>query len=287
VEISTCEVSWATSDPDTSVVRILKLGAEWIQDFLLLSDVHFDSPYCNRRLLKVLLDEAVEKKAPIIIFGDWYDAMQSRDDPRRTKDELMAEYKDSQYLDRLVVSSCEFLEPYKDNIVLIAEGNHDSKIREKLETDLIWRLTKELDVMHMGYAGYVLFLFSNKSSGSHRSRKELFYHHGSGGGGIVTRGTMRAQREAAWALADIYVGGHIHESWRMEGERLRLTNSGKPIITDMLHICIPALKKDFQLRSGYHIEKGRPPKPLGGFWLHFYHNPRKHGKVGIDALKAE
>jgi hypothetical protein len=287
VEISTCETTWEVPYPDTSLVRIGKPGPDWLQDFLLLSDVHFDSPYCNRKLLKILLDEAVARNAPIAIFGDWYDAMQSRTDPRRSKGELMEEYNDAQYLDRLVMSSAEFLEPYKDNIVLMSEGNHDSKIRDKLESDLIWRLTRELGVMHMGYSGFMLFLFSSVTTGSHRTRRELYQHHGYGGGGVVTKGVMRAQREAAFALADIYVGGHIHESWRVEGTRLRLTNNGKPIVTDTLHLCVPALKEEFQLRGGYHVEKGRPPKPMGGFWLHFYDNPRKHGKVGMDAYKAD
>jgi predicted phosphodiesterase len=286
VESSNCIVSWETAYEDTSVVRIIKEGLGWLQDFLLLSDVHFDSTHCDRKLLKALLDEAVERGAPIVIFGDWYDAMQGREDPRRNKDELGEEYKTGQYLDWLVMESFYFLEPYKEHIVLIAEGNHDSAIRRKLETDLIWRLARELGVMHMGYSGFMLFLFSHPK-GNHRCRKELFYHHGSGGGGEVTKGTMRAQRQAAWATADIYVGGHIHEAWRMNQRRLLLTNNGKPIITDMLHVCIPALKDEFNLRGGYHVEKGRPPKPIGAFWLRFYRNPRKHGNIAFDALIAD
>jgi predicted phosphodiesterase len=287
LEKSTCEVTWDTTDENVSRVKILKSGQGWVQEFLMLSDVHFDSTHCNRKLLRILLDQARERNAPVIIFGDWYDAMQGRDDPRRSKDELMEEYKDSQYLDRLVMSSYDFLKPYEDIIILVAEGNHDSVIRRKLETDLIWRLSRELGVMHMGYAGWILFQFSNAESGSNRVRKEMFYHHGSGGGGEVTKGTMRAQRQAAWANADIYVGGHIHESWRMNQVRHHLSASGKPLFTDMLHICIPALKDEFNLRGGYHIEKGRPPKPIGAFWQRFYENPRKHGKVGMDALIAD
>lgn len=287
MEISTCETSWDTPDDDVSRVRVLKSGQGWLQEFLMLSDVHFDSPYCDRKLLETLLNQAKEKNAPIVIFGDWYDAMQSKNDPRREKDELMEEYKSSQYLDRLVMSSADFLLPYRELIVLVGEGNHDADIRRKLESDLIWRLSRELGVMHMGYAGFVVFQFSNAKSGSHRAKKELFYHHGSGGGGEVTKGTMRAQRQAAWATADIYVGGHIHESWRMSQKRLRLSTSNKPIVTDMLHVCIPALKDEFRLRQGFHIMKGRPPKPIGAFWLRFYDNPRKHGNIGVDALIAD
>lgn len=286
MECSNCEVSWGPVDQDTSGVKIVKKGFGWLQDFLFLSDVHFDSPHCDKKLLKVLLDEAVERKAPIVILGDWYDGMQSRNDPRRNKDELAEEYSVGQYLDALVMESYYFLESYKKYIVLMGEGNHDTAIRKKLETDLIWRLTRELGVQHLGYSGFMMFQFSHPK-GNHRYRKELFYHHGAGGGGEVTKGTMRAQRQAAWVDADIYVGGHIHESWRMDQKRLRLTQTGKPITTDMLHVCIPAVKDEFNLRRGFHVEKGRPPKPIGGMWLRFYHNPRKHGNIAFDAMKAD
>jgi len=286
VECSNCDVSWEAMDQDTSNVKIIKQGFSWLQEILFLSDVHFDSPYCDKDLLKSLLDEASSRKAPVVILGDWYDAMQSRNDPRRNKDELEEEYKTGQYLDWLVMESFYFLEPFKNNIILMAEGNHDTAIRRKLETDLIWRLTRELGVQHMGYAGFMMFQFLHPK-GNHRYRKDLFYHHGAGGGGEVTKGTMRAQRQAAWVDADIFVGGHIHESWIMHQKRLRLTKTGKAITTDMMHVCIPAIKDEFDLRGGYHIEKGRPPKPIGGMWLRFYHNVRKHGNIAFDCMKAE
>lgn len=268
-------------------VRVQRKGADWIQDFLILSDVHFDSPYCDRKLLKALLEEARERNAKTIIMGDWFDAMQGRSDPRASKDELAQEYKVSSYLNRLVETSAAFLEDYKDSVIVITEGNHDSAIRRKLEADLLMWLGEKINTHVMGYAGFMIFRFSDKGSGSNRRGKTMFFHHGSGGGGIVTKGAMRAQREAAWVHADIFVGGHIHEGWRMQAKRLELTKSLKAVTVDMLHVCIPALKDEFDLTGGYHVEKGRPPKPIGGMWIRFYHNPRKHDKIGFDALKAD
>ncbi len=286
MEQSNCNVSWKMNDDGNLAVRIENKG-EWLQEFLVISDAHFDNPHCDRKLLRSLLDEARKKKAPVFILGDWFDAMQSRDDPRRTKDELDIDLKSSSYLNRLVSMSYDFLKDYADLIALIAEGNHYSLIRRKLEADLLEFLTDKLKVPRMGYSGFVAFRFRNKSSKSHRYKKIMFYHHGSGMGGEVTKGTMRAQRQQAWAAADIYVGGHVHEEWRIGLRRVGLTNSDKVHIQDTLHLCVPTLKEDFHMKGGYHIERGRPPKPIGGMWLRFYHNPRKHGNIGMDALKAD
>lgn len=287
MEISNCTISWERADDDENVVlvKVLKKG-DWLQDFLMISDAHFDSPYCNRPLLKCLLDDAVSRNAGIFIFGDWYDAMQSREDKRRDKDELEDDFKVSYYVDRLVERSAEFLMPYKDNIIYVAEGNHDTAIKRHLESDIVARLCRELGTIHMGYVCFTSFMFSNKGSGSNRYSKDMYYHHGAGGGAIVTKGTMRAQRERSDFVADIYVGGHIHESWRMDGTRTQLTTSKKIVTYDTLHCSIPTLKDEWKPRGGYHVEKGRSPRPIGGMWLRFTHNPRKFDNIAFDALKA-
>lgn len=38
---------------------------------LLLSDLHWDNPHCDRALLKRHLDLALERNAAIMIFGDF------------------------------------------------------------------------------------------------------------------------------------------------------------------------------------------------------------------------
>ena len=60
----------------------------WEQWFLLMSDNHHDSIYCNRDLETEHLEEAKRRNARVFIFGDFFDAMQGRFDPRRSMDEL-------------------------------------------------------------------------------------------------------------------------------------------------------------------------------------------------------
>ena len=287
MEISNCEISWEQGkDDDVVIVKIEKIG-EWLQDFLMISDAHFDSPYCDRVLLKALLDDAVRRNAGIFIWGDWYDAMQSKEDRRRDKDELEEDYKVSFYVDRLVERSAEFLYPYREHIILVAEGNHDTAIKKHLESDIVARLCRELGAMHMGYSCYVSFMFRDRVTGAHRYSKDMYYHHGAGGGAMVTKGTMRAQRERSDFVADIYVGGHIHEDWRLFGTRTQLTGSKKIVTYDTLHCCMPTLKNEWKPRGGFHVEKGRSPRPIGAMTLRFFHNSRKYDNIAFDAMRAD
>jgi len=55
---------------------------------LLISDLHWDNPKCERKLLKKHLDEAKEKGAKVVINGDFFCLMQGKGDPRRNKDDI-------------------------------------------------------------------------------------------------------------------------------------------------------------------------------------------------------
>jgi len=52
---------------------------------LLLSDIHWDNPKCDRVLLKRHLDQAMEMDARICMNGDTLCLMQGRADRRRGK----------------------------------------------------------------------------------------------------------------------------------------------------------------------------------------------------------
>lgn len=275
---------------DVVTLRHAGVSAEWSQRYLLLADVHFDSPHCNRRLLRSLLQQAQETGAGVFCFGDWFDAMQGRDDRRGDKSDLLPKYKAGDYVNRLVDDSADFLAPYASSIVFMSDGNHETSVRRHLEVDLLLLLTGKIGVCKMGYAGFVRFLFSRttaKGRGSAgNTSRVLYFHHGAGGGGEVTKGVIQAQRRQAKVVADIYVTGHIHEAWSLWASRTELSASGEPITPKLLHVSLFPLKDEFDLSGGYHIEKDRPPKPQGAYWLEFRHCCGEHGRVEFDVSRA-
>jgi predicted phosphodiesterase len=272
-----------TSD-EVLTLRHTGIQAGWEQRYLLISDIHFDSPYCDRRLLTKHLDQAKANKAGVISIGDWCDAMQGRNDKRASKGQIRTEDKADNYFDCLVDNSVDYLDPYADNLVMMGNGNHETAILKHNETDLLERITRQLGCQHTGYSGFIQFQFE----GSGRSRRRavwLYWHHGSGGGGPVTKGVPQAHRRSASVDADIFVSGHIHESWVVENMMVKPLISGRLHLATQYHVQLPTYKQEYQ-PDGYHIEKGRPPKPLGGYWLVFYHDSNEQARIGYRIERA-
>lgn len=267
-------------------VRMAGLRVGWERWFLLTSDWHWDNPYAKERLLRRHFDEAVERDAGIIAIGDLLCVMQGKDDPRGSKSKVKEKHKKDDYFTAVEDDTVDMLERYKENIVGLGTGNHESAVLKHHEINLISRIAKRLDVRYLGYAGFIRFLFSAEQG--RRSSRTMFYTHGDGGGGPVTRGTIDSARKAVWLPdADFVVRGHIHESWQISIPRTRVSNSGRVYNDEQLHICLPTYKDEFDMRGGYHIEKGRGPKPLGGAWMRFYYDHNAPGRLSSEVTRAK
>lgn len=243
------------------------------QKILLQSDVHWDNPKTNRKLLLKHLNQAKEFNAPIIDAGDWFCAMQGKYDPRAVKTDIRPEHNNAQYLDSLVETSAEFLEPYKDLLTVRGQGNHETSILKRHETNLTERLVERLKANGSiaklgGYSGWVRFQLRRTQNGGSQESFRLWYHHGWGGGGPVTRGTIQTNRIGAYVDSDITLTGHTHDSWIMPLERLKLNNNNRIIKYRQVHVRTPGYKEEYDDGfGGWHIERGGPPKSLGAAWL--------------------
>lgn len=254
----------------------------WQQYFLLSSDRHHDSIDCDRELEIEQLELARERKAIVLDFGDLFDAMQGKYDPRRSYPSMRSEYvkrmQDEQlgYLDVIVKDAVEFYRPYADLFGLVAVGNHETSILSHNDVSLIDKFVYGLNTaaganVHKGaYGGWVVFHFS--AQGKAHTRR-LKYFHGSGGGGIVTKGVIQSNRQAVFLPdADIVVNGHIHESWLLTLARERISDRGVVYNDLQQHVRTATYKDDYRDGSGgWHVERGMPPKPRGSTWLRFWY----------------
>lgn len=282
------------SDANVLVVRMETRGMGWKQRQLKLADVHFDSPYCNRKLLKALLDEAKQEDAGVAIYGDLFDLMQGKTDRRGDKREVRPEYAGAgHYLDAVLEDAFAFFEPYADILMFVSEGNHDNAAARAAEFNVLAHLVKLLresatregrGCHYMGYSGWVDYRFERHTGGGRTSRLEYF-HHGAGGDAPVTLGVLGTARKQDAYVADIYVGGHNHNEWTVTRPYVTVSG-GKEIQTDALHINIPSLKDEWSAHTGFHTETGKPPKPIGACWLTFAWHPRERNNLFVDANRA-
>jgi len=271
-------MTWATKAISDNVheIKFNDIAAGWEQYILLSSDRHHDNPHANHKLEKKHLDMARERNAPIVDNGDLFCAMQGRYDSRRSQTSLRPEHRTDDYFGALIDTAEEFYKPYADLFTVIGKGNHESSILKHNNIDLTKMLVKRLNdhtdnpVYSGGYGGYVILRFN-----AHKTRRSaiiLKYYHGSGGGGAVTRGVIQTNRRSTYMPdANIIMTGHIHEAWIMTTPRERINRHGKLSLDTQWHISTPTYKEEYgQGAGGYHVESGRPPKPVGCAWLKFW-----------------
>lgn len=251
------------------------------ESFLLISDVHFDSPHCRRDLLGSALRQATERSARIMILGDWFDLMQGRDDPRRIKRDLMVQFL-GDYLDDVIEESVEYLRPYLDLIVMVGSGNHENSVAKRLETSPTRRLAKALGVDSAGYNGWVRF-----SGVSAAKRLNMFFTHGSGGGGVTKGANKIVRRSANYHGAHIVASGHIHEAVTAWHTAELLSPSGVVREIEQLHVVIPGFKAEHRDRDGWAAERELGPRTVyGGMWLDIWRDDRSPDGYWYDARRV-
>lgn len=278
-------------DRNIHVVRFPDITAGWTHRVLLTGDRHWDNPHSDQELQRKHLEAARELNAPVIDVGDFFCLMQGRYDPRRDAEAVRPEHQGKDYFDRVRDTAAEFFGPYADQFAVIGMGNHETSILKHNQINMIANLTKDLQRgSHSGgpfagqYAGWVFFRFY--VNGTTQQTMRLKYHHGHGGGGPVTKGIIQTNRRAVFLPdADIVVTGHIHEAWTMPITRERVTNSGRVYLDQQWHISVPTYKDEYgDGGDGWHIETGKPPKPVGCAWLEFELPPgRKNRRIQAKA----
>lgn len=241
----------------------------------LLSDVHWDNPKCDRKMLKAHLEYCKENQIPIFINGDFFCLMQGKYDPRRNKKDILPEHNKANYIDAVIEDAVEYWSPYAHLLTVIGYGNHETAIIKNLETDPLQRFvdllnyTNKTNVQTGGYGGWLVLRYSYYETTI--LSKNLKYFHGSSGGGIVTRGAINLTRALEiYENMDIFVMGHIHENSCRNDVRDSINyNTGKRIYEieqKQIHLAITGTyKEEYQDGAfGWHVERGAPVKPVGG-----------------------
>jgi hypothetical protein len=93
--------------------------------------------------------------------------------------------------------------------------------------------------------------------------------HGYGGGGPVTQDLIQDQRRRTYVEgADVMVSGHTHDAWAVDNVKVRLNDANVVERRGVWSIKVPTYKDEYADGSGgWHVETGKPPKPLGAWWL--------------------
>lgn len=284
---------WLVEQNQSNVhtIRFEGIQTGWEQWVLLTGDRHHDNVHSRHELEIEHLEQAKARNAPIVDIGDLFCAMQGKFDPRADQSQLRPEDRGNAYFDLIGQHAAEFYAPYAKLFAVLGHGNHETATLKHHNIDLTDRLVAALNqrggrVHTGGYGGWIRFQFVMWST--QMCAINLKYHHGAGGGGPVTRGIIDSNRQMVYLPdADMIVNGHVHEQMHVTIARERLTQQGY-VSRDIVHFLRTGTYKDEygDGSGGFHIERGRPPKPLGATWLRFYLRDRasinEHNGKQID-----
>ncbi len=275
-------INWAIRRVEPGVHRV-EFGGKprpklWT---FLSSDWHWDNPKARLDCIERDLRCAMQVNGFVISAGDLFCAMQGKYDKRSSKDSLRPEHMAGSYLDRLVDTAAEFLKPYVRVMGLITLGNHETSIYNRHETCLVTRLVERLRLAGSqcqkgGYNGWVQFV-GRSSTGQARASWKLYYHHGSGGDSPVTQGLIGMNRVSQYVEADGILSGHIHTRNLSTVCRERLSTQGQRKVCETALIRTSTYKDEYQPLDGFHVEKGRGPRPTmnPGYWMQLKMNQPK------------
>ncbi len=254
----------------------------WEKRMLFRADMHHDSVGCDRSLEKEHLLQAKDYNGLVLNFGDRFDAMQGKYDPRRMPSDLRPEYLVDNYLDEIVMDAARFDAPFAKYELLEVPGNHEKDILKNNGVDLTSNFVHRMNTdnaatMFTGcYGGYVKFMFDSGKSIS----KTLKYFHGAS---LAMSKALVNKQAAVYPDADIIVNGHAHDSWYVPVARERLTQRGE-VVKDIQHqFRTSSYKNDYgDGGDGWWVERGGSPMPLGAVWVRFFF---KNGRIETEIIQ--
>lgn len=258
-----------------------------------LSDLHLDSKYTDKKKVKHLFEEALEKNYQIIIIGDLFDIMGMRMDFRSTKSDIKEALREENYVNLVVKEVAEFLAPYIDCIGLITVGNHEKEFEKRAELYLleilnlyIHKMTGKEIMVSNDYAGYMIMRGGRNVKDRIQTKQSctIFFNHGKDSNAAMSLGALNVKRNAATIDADIFISGHIHRNLLAPLNRIYLTNGGTIMVKEQLHIQLGTAKES-KGNDYFSARRGFDPASTSFYDIHYKYVRKRVD--GVDASQIE
>lgn len=188
-------------------MKVIKrdLGEKYKQIKLLcLSDFHIGDSLCNLKLIRQVLDEVKNSADTFIILnGDLIN--------NAIKTSVSDIYNEKLSPMEQIVMLCDLLEPIKNRILCIGNGNHELRSMKQDGIDIIRLVARQLGIEDR-YAESWWYIYLTLGM-SNKQRPVMYTITGTHGysGGKKSGGKINALVEMSdKVIADLYVMGHTH-----------------------------------------------------------------------------
>ena len=138
-----------------------------------------------------------------------------------------------------VLEIIKFLEPIKDKILVMSNGNHEDRITKDTSIDVLYLVAKQLRIEQVYSPSwwYLYLTFGNSNKG-----RPLLYtisgFHGAGNSTTSSAKLNRAKRMSQVVLADCYIMSHVHEPINTKGIMYIPDYQHRSIVKKEMYYCI-------------------------------------------------
>lgn len=211
-----------------------------------ISDVHIGDKNCNTKLFKEIVDRIQhEPNTYTIINGDLCNIAL-----KNSKSDV---YSDEMSPMEQVLEVIKYLEPIKDKILVMSNGNHEDRITKETNIDVLYLVAKQLKIEDVYSPGWwYLYL----GFGENNRHKPVLYtitgYHGYGGGSTTGAKANKVKKMSQVVLADVYIMSHVHEPINTKGIIYNPDYQHRAIVKKEMYYCI---SNSFLEYAGSYAEK--------------------------------
>ena len=188
------------------------------------ADWHIGDHSCQKNIIAQQIEEVKSKNnAYVILNGD----LLNNATKTSVSDCYAEELAPMEALARLTV----LLEPIKDRILMMMQGNHEARTYRTDGIDLTYLVAKQLGIEER-YCREGGLLFLRLGKDPHRKRRQwytIYATHGSGGGRKEGAKAIRLADMASIIDADIYIHSHTHLPMIMKQSFFRVSGQNSSI----------------------------------------------------------
>jgi hypothetical protein len=209
------------------VIKDLEISVNEPITFVPLSDLHIGHVDCDLEYLENTVKWIKKKGAITVLIGDMIDAIGMKDKrfEINSLDPFFLPYLDQLYQKQVEVF-LDILGPIKGQVLWVMTGNHETTIKKRSTFDAIELIASALEVPILTDPGYTALRF--RTSGTACNLK-IWASHGCFLGGRQRGGKVNRLEHISQYFpgCDLYLAGHTHDKWTVEGHQVRLTNKFK------------------------------------------------------------
>ena len=176
-----------------------------------ISDVHIGDKTANIKAFREVLERIKnEPNTYTILNGDLCNVALKNSKSDVYSDELTPMEQ--------VIQIINFLEPIKDKILVMSNGNHEDRITRDTSIDVLYLVAKQLHLEQVySNSWWYLYLSFGKGDKGRKVNYTLTGYHGSGGGRKPGSKINRLEEMSQVVIADIYIMSHVHKPIATKG----------------------------------------------------------------------